>query len=54
MAKIITRMRMGYKKHNIEEFSGKRGVYKLVLWDKKTGRKLRTVKGRLNIRKVLK
>ncbi len=47
------RFRTGHKKYNIEEFEGNKGVCKLVLWDKKTGSKVRTVRGQKNIRKVL-
>ena len=48
-----SRMRTGYKRYNIEEYEGSKGVCKLVLWDKKTGRKLRTVTGQANIRRIL-
>ena len=48
-----SRMRTGYKKYNIEEYEGSKGVCKLVLWNKKTGRKLRTVTGQARIRKIL-
>jgi len=48
-----SRMRTGYKKYNIEEYEGSKGVCKLVLWNKKTGSKIRTVTGQAKIRKIL-
>jgi len=53
-SKQSIRLRTGYPKYNIEEFEGKKGVCKLILWSKKTGRKIKTVTGSANIRKVLK
>ena len=53
MARQPTRMRMGYSEYNIEEYSGKDGVNKIILWDKRNGSKLRTVTGKLKIRRIL-
>jgi|25BtaG_2_1085352.scaffolds.fasta_scaffold11090_4 hypothetical protein len=52
---MVRRLRTGYKKYNIEEFedSKKGGVWKLVLWSKKTGKKLRTVTSKTEIRRIL-
>jgi len=47
------RLRTGYKKYNIEEFDGKKGVCKIVLWSKKTGSPIKTITKPSEIRKIL-